>query len=102
MVTTRDCDEWIAVDRGEDHPNHEKAGRALKFDGCGRGNILWPSLSGARIIRRGSVFVLAFLGVTVVVGAVYLIGSVTMSWWAQGKPDVEEVHAALGEGSIDS
>ncbi len=30
-------------------------------------------------------FVLTFLGVTVVVGAVYLIGSVTMSWWAQGK-----------------
>jgi hypothetical protein len=40
MVTTRDCDEWIAVDRGAEHPNHEKAARALKFDGCGRGNIL--------------------------------------------------------------
>jgi hypothetical protein len=47
-------------------------------------------------------FVLAFLGVTAVVGAVYLIGSVTLSWWAQGKPDVEEVHADLSEGSIDS
>jgi hypothetical protein len=52
MVTTRDCDEWTAVDRGADHPNHEKAACALKFDGCGRGNILWPDLSGARITRR--------------------------------------------------
>ena len=32
----------------------------------------------------------------------YLIGSVTMSWWVQGKPDVEEVHAALSDRSIDS
>jgi len=31
MVTTRDCDEWIAVDRGEDHPNHEKAGVRLSL-----------------------------------------------------------------------
>jgi hypothetical protein len=56
----------------------------------------------ARITRRGSVFVFAFLGVTVTLGAVYLIGSVTTSWWAQDKPDVEEVHADLSEGSIDS
>jgi len=48
--------EALSVDRRADHPNHEKAGCALKYDGCGRGNILWPSLSGARIIRRGSVF----------------------------------------------
>ena len=94
--------EALSVDRRADHPNHEKAGCALKYDGCGRGNILWPSLSGARIIRRGSVFRVCVFRRNYGVGAVYLIGSVTMSWWAQGEPDVEEVHAALSEGSIDS
>jgi hypothetical protein len=54
------------------------------------------------LLTAEAFFVFAFLGVTVTLGAVYLIGSVTMSWWAQGKPDVEEVHAALSEGSIDS
>jgi len=53
----------------------------LKFD---RGNILWPSLSGARIIRRGSVFRVCVFRRNYGVGAVYLIGSVTMSWWVQG------------------
>lgn len=54
------------------------------------------------LLAAEAFFVLAFLGVTVTLGVVYLIGSVTMSWWAQGKPDVEEVHADLSEGSIDS